>query len=70
MSPPSLFLFKSAISGPLKCHTNLRMSFSISAKKTPLGGFPDGPVGKYLPCNAGDAGLIPGQGTKILHATR
>ena len=22
-----------------------------------------------LPCNAGDAGLIPGQGTKIPHAT-
>jgi len=23
---------------------------------------------KNLPCNAGDAGLIPGQGTKISHA--
>ena len=28
--------------------------------------FPGGPVVKNLPCNAGDAGLIPGWGTKIL----
>ena len=27
--------------------------------------FPAGPVVKTLPCNAGDAGSIPGQGTKI-----
>ena len=27
------------------------------------------PVGKTLPSNAGDAGSIPGQGTKIPHAT-
>ena len=26
---------------------------------------PHGPVLKNLPCNAGDMGLIPGQGTKI-----
>ena len=30
--------------------------------------FPGGPVVKNLPCNAGDTGLIPGRGTKILHA--
>ena len=30
--------------------------------------FPGGPVVKNLPCNAGDVGSIPGQGTKILHA--
>ena len=30
--------------------------------------FPDGPVVKNLPSNAGDAGLIPGWGTKIPHA--
>ena len=30
--------------------------------------FPGGPVVKNLPSNAGDEGLIPGQGTKILHA--
>ena len=30
--------------------------------------FPGGPVVKNLPCNAGDAGSIPGQGTKIPHA--
>ena len=31
--------------------------------------FPGGPVIKNLPHNVGDAGSIPGQGTKILHAT-
>ena len=31
--------------------------------------FPGGPVVKNLPSNAGDAGLIPGQGTKIPRAT-
>ena len=31
-------------------------------------GFPGGPVVKNPPCNAGDMGLIPGQGTKIPHA--
>ena len=31
--------------------------------------FPRGSVVKNLPCNAGDMGSIPGQGTKILHAT-
>ena len=30
--------------------------------------FPGGPVVKNLPSNAGDAGSIPGQGTKIPHA--
>ena len=32
------------------------------------GDFPGGPVVKNPPYNAGDAGLIPGQGTKISHA--
>ena len=30
--------------------------------------FPGGPVIKNLPSNAGDAGSIPGRGTKIPHA--
>ena len=30
--------------------------------------FPGGPVVKNLPSNAGNAGLIPGRGTKIPHA--
>ena len=30
--------------------------------------FPDDPVVNNLPCNAGQAGLIPGHGTKIPHA--
>ena len=32
--------------------------------------FPGGPVVKNLPCHAGDAGSIPGQGTKIPHAEK
>ena len=31
-------------------------------------GTPQGEVGENLPCNAGDAGSIPGWGTKIPHA--
>ena len=31
--------------------------------------FPGGPVVKNPPSNAGDVGLIPGQGTKIPHPT-
>ena len=33
------------------------------------GNFPSDPVGKNLPSNAGDVGLILGQGTKIPRAT-
>ena len=33
------------------------------------GDFPGGPVVKNPPSNAGDAGSIPGQGTKIPYAT-
>ena len=33
-----------------------------------FGDFPGGPVAKNISCNAGDANLIPGQETKILHA--
>ena len=34
-----------------------------------LGDFPGGPVGNNLPSTAGDVGLIPSGGTKILHDT-
>ena len=44
---------------------------SISAKlKIPVKDFPGGPVVKNLPSNAGDAGLIPDQGTKIPQAIK
>ena len=32
--------------------------------------FPGGPVVMNPPCNAGDTGSIPGQGTKISHVTK
>ena len=38
-------------------------------KKKKIRDFPGGPVAKNPPSNAGDRGLIPGQGTKIPHAT-
>ena len=37
-------------------------------KKVRWGDFPGGPVVKNPPSNAGDAGSIPGWGTKIPHA--
>ena len=36
--------------------------------KEPVGHFPVGQVVKTLPSNAGDIGLLPGQGRKIPHA--
>ena len=38
-----------------------------SLKSWSTGNFPAGPVVKNLPSNAGDAGSIPGRGTKIPH---
>ena len=38
-------------------------------KRNEIRDFPGGPMVKNLPSNAGDVGLIPGQGTKIPHAT-
>ena len=35
----------------------------------PHGDFTGGPVVKNPPCNTEDVGLIPGQGTRIPHAT-
>ena len=35
-----------------------------------MGDFPGGPVVKTSPSNAGSAGLIPGQGTKIPRASQ
>ena len=40
-----------------------------SISKIHEGDFPGGPVVKNPPSNAGDAGLIPGRGTRIPHAS-
>ena len=40
----------------------------ITLKILQVRDFPGGPVVKNLPCNAGDTGSVPGQGTKIQHA--
>ena len=42
---------------------------NISPQNLENGDFLGGPVAKNLPSNAGDMGSIPGQGTKIPHAT-
>ena len=39
------------------------------SKVCTLGDFPDGPVVKTSPSNAGGVGSIPGQGAKIPHAS-
>ena len=42
---------------------------SVASKEYLLRDFPDGPVVKNPPCNAGDAGSIPGWGSKIPYAS-
>ena len=42
---------------------------SLTKKRETAGDFPDGPVVETLPSCAGGEGLIPGQGTKVLHGT-
>ena len=44
-------------------HTHTRDYYLIKTRNK--GDFSGGPVAKNLPSNAGDKGLIPGQGTKI-----
>ena len=39
-------------------------------RKGQVGGFPENPVVKNPPFNAGDVGMIPDLGTKISHALR
>ena len=48
-------------------HGHLRLPATTLEGKL-MGDFPGGPVVKNPPSNAGDMGLIPGQGTKIPHA--
>ena len=51
------------------CHNKLQNWLEILFLNLQYGNFPSGPVVKNLPCNAGDAGLIPGGRTKIPYAT-
>ena len=46
-----------------------RRKVNVEVKKLKTRDFPNGPMVKNPPGNAGDAGLIPGLGTKIPHAT-
>ena len=46
----------------------ISLSLSISINIQLTGDFPDGPMVKNLPANAGDTGLLPGPETKIAHA--
>ena len=56
--------------GEQELRNSVLRNYALSSLKCKrVGDFPDGPVVKNLPCNAGDAGLIPGWGTKIPHAT-
>ena len=42
-------------------------SFNFVDESFRFGNFPGGPVIKNPPCNAGDVGSVPGQGTEIPH---
>ena len=42
----------------------------LNLLKTCLGDFPDGPLVKTSPSNSGDAGLTPGRGVTIPHASQ
>ena len=53
----------------VKLHLNESIKTKHKFKKKNFRDFPGGPVVKNLPSNAGDVGLIPGQGTKIPRAT-
>ena len=81
--PPSVFYSFQSISlstlwlSPFLCILSFLMRFQARLfswflnffKKLNFRDFPTGPVVKNLPSNAGDADSIPGQGTKIPHAT-
>ena len=53
--------------GNVKQYSRLENSLAVSLQVSTWD-FPGGPVVKSPSCNAGDVGLIPGQGTKISHA--
>ena len=45
-----------------------QLSLRSSCSQMQAWDFPGGAAARSLPCNAGDVGLIPGQGTRIPHA--
>jgi len=45
------------------------MLYQVIHSEVSLGDYTGGPVLKNPPCNAGDMGSNPGEGTKIPHAT-
>ena len=45
-----------------------QLSLRSSWSQMQAWGFPGGAAVRNLPCNAGDMGSIPGQGTRIPHA--
>ena len=53
----------------LFCLQSIPQSTVLPLLKRKIRDFPGGPVVKNPPCNAGDTGSIPGQGTRILHTS-
>ena len=53
----------------MEYHLAVRITDQQLCTTTRMRDFPGGPEVKNLPCNAGDASAISGQGTKIPHAT-
>ena len=58
-----------ADSGCGAAETNTALQSNCPPLKHELKGLPSSPVVENLPSSAGDAGSIPGQGTKTLQAT-
>ena len=52
-----------------KTDTGLEIAYNLNDLKMNKRDFPRGPVVKNLPSNAGDEGLIPGQGFGLPHTT-
>ena len=55
-----------------RIHSNVKLPsklYSLVFKRKVFGDFPGSPVVKTSPPNAGGAGLIPGWGAKIAHAS-
>ena len=63
-----MFHFSTHGNGETKAERLEDLLENVKTKKKKPGNISGGPVVKNPPCNAGDVGSIPGQGTKIPHA--
>ena len=65
-----MFHFSTHGNGETKAERLEDLLENVKTKKKKPGNISGGPVVKNPPCNAGDVGSIPGQGTKIPNAMK